>query len=154
MKQPGADMSCGHCNLRVRISRAFSFSPLRWCLPAVSHIATVFSFISFLSSAMIRLSDLTQTNTLSSVWEDDGWPAVAAQARSDGRHDRGGSVRLPSRQPSPPTLLSAGGDTSNFASCSLGMLKNKRAPAPSRSSCSLEGLSTSFPLIVPPPYLL
>lgn len=52
---------------------------------------------------------------------------MAAQAGSDGRRDRGSVVRLPSQRPSPPTLLSSGGDTSNLASCSPGTSKNKSA---------------------------
>lgn len=34
--------------------------------------------------------------------DDDGWPAITAQLGSDGRHDSGVSIRLPSHQPSPP----------------------------------------------------
>lgn len=55
-----------------------------------------------------------------------------------------------SRHP-PRTPLSAGGDTSNLASCSRGTLKNKRALAPLRSSCSVEGLSTDIASPVSPP---
>lgn len=55
-----------------------------------------------------------------------------------------------SRHP-PRTPLSAGGDTSNLASCSRGTLKNKRALAPLRSSCSVEGLSSDIACPVSPP---
>lgn len=84
-------------------------------------------------------------------WEDDGWPAIAAQARSDVSLDRTGSIRLPFRPPSPPTLLSTEGDTSNLASCSLGTLINKRAPDSFEIILFSGGF---FQQISPPLYLL